>query len=838
MKKLYFLLLFFTTMIQAQIVNIPDQAFKNALTNGLCVDDNLDGSLDRNVDTNHNGEIELWEAQSVTGLYLPDAYITSMIGISAFTNLKILYCYSNLLTSLDVSALTQLEYLECEHNDITNLNISGLTALKTLICVDTDITSLDLTSFPNLEYLDCTATQLSSLNVSGLLHLKYLRGNSNPLTNLDLSGLVALENVEVSYGHLTSLNLTGLVNLKKLYCEQNQLEHLNLNGLNALEMLKCFDNLFTTIDLSGLSNLEFIECHSPYLTSLDLSGLQSLKRVFIGWSTNLTSLNVSNLPNLESLDCMVAQVTTLDLSDSHHLTYLNCSHMNLETLFIKNGSDEYVDITDSILLNYVCADESQIAAIQEFVDTDTIFHYYNGDLVINSYCSVAPGGDFNTIVGTLKFDANGNGCDANDIALHNLKVTIDDGMTQGTSFANGNGQYTLYAQVGSFVVTPVIENPTWFSFAPPTATIPFADNNNNTATQDFCVTPNGFHPDIEVIIAPLTSARPGFDARYKITYKNKGNYAYAEGIVGLQFYDNVLDFISASQTPMTQSFGQLNWNFTNLMPFESRSIEVTFNVNGPMEIPAVNNGDSLNYVVSSFPSEVDEIPQDNTFAYHQTVVGSFDPNDKTCLEGNVIAPEMIGNYLHYNINFENTGNAPAENIVVKDIIDTTKFDISTLQILDAPNASIIKITGNKVEVIFDHINLEPAAHGHVLFKIKTKGDLAVGSTVSNKAEIYFDYNFPVETNTATSTFQLLSNATFETDNSITVYPNPTKNQVSVSADNIIKSIQFFDVQGRIMNTILPNDTKANLDIATYSRGIYFLKVSTDKGIKTQKIIKE
>jgi len=296
--------------------------------------------------------------------------------------------------------------------------------------------------------------------------------------------------------------------------------------------------------------------------------------------------------------------------------------------------------------------------------------------------------------------------------------------------------------------------------------------------------------------------------------------------------------VSASEIPFTQAAGQINWNFTNLMPFESRSIEVTLNLNGPIEIPAVNIDDILNFTVSSFPSEVDETPLDNSFTFQQTVVGSFDPNDKTCLEGNVISTEMIGNYLHYNINFENTGTAAAEKIVVKDIIDTTKFDISTLQVLNISHATITKVSGNKVEFMFDNINLLPAAHGNIVFKLKTKSDLAIGSTVSNKADIYFDYNFPIETNTATSTFQLLNNTAFEIDDSITVYPNPAKNQITVNAKNTINSMQLFDVQGRIINTSLVNDRKLDFDISSYSNGIYFLKVTTDKGIKTQKIIKD
>jgi hypothetical protein len=484
-------------------------------------------------------------------------------------------------------------------------------------------------------------------------------------------------------------------------------------------------------------------------------------------------------------------------------------------------------------LRTICVDETEEDTILALLMQSDI-----QNVSVSTYCSFSPGGSYNTIAGSVRFNNNADGCSPSDPVLHNMKIDITDGVSSGAAFTSVNGVYTFYVQQPNLTLTPVFENSIYFLVAPASATVDFPSNNNSTQLQDFCVTPNGFHPDIEVIVLPLSTARPGFDASYQITFKNKGNYAYPEGIVGFQFDDTVLDFVSASENPLTQVAGQVNWNFTNLLPFESRSIQVTLNVNGPMETPPVNINDLLNFTASSFPSEVDETPLDNTFTYHQTVTGSFDPNDKTCLEGNIVSPENIGNYLHYSINFENIGTAAAEKIVVKDVIDTTKFDISTLQILSISHAATTKISGNKIEFMFDNINLEPAAHGNIVFKIKTKNNLTVGSSVSNKAEIYFDYNFPIETNTATSTFQTLSNIGFDTDSSVRVFPNPTMNRINISASELIKTIQLFDGQGRLMITSLLNDLKSTFDVSSYSKGIYFLKIQTNQGIKTEKIIKE
>ena len=67
----------------------------------------------------------------------------------------------------------------------------------------------------------------------------------------------------------------------------------------------------------------------------------------------------------------------------------------------------------------------------------------------------------------------------------------------------------------------------------------------------------------------------------------------------------------------------------------------------------------------------------------QPIVNSFDPNDKTCLQGNVVMDSTLGRYLDYMIRFENTGTAEAVNITIEDEIETEVFDINTLRIVDA-----------------------------------------------------------------------------------------------------------------------------------------------------------
>lgn len=87
---------------------------------------------------------------------------------------------------------------------------------------------------------------------------------------------------------------------------------------------------------------------------------------------------------------------------------------------------------------------------------------------------------------------------------------------------------------------------------------------------------------------------------------------------------------------------------------------------------------------------------------------------------------------------------------------------------------------------------------------------------------------------------LSNNQVSNTNNKFSVYPNPAKNNVNISNSNAsISAIEMTDVNGRIVKT--ENFTNVNnviVNISDLSQGIYMMKIISDKGIDTKKIIKE
>jgi hypothetical protein len=221
-------------------------------------------------------------------------------------------------------------------------------------------------------------------------------------------------------------------------------------------------------------------------------------------------------------------------------------------------------------------------------------------------------------------------------------------------------------------------------------------------------------------------------------------------------------------------------------------------------------------------------------------VGAYDPNDITCIEGDVVSPDLIGEELHYVIQFENTGNFYAENVVVVMDIDETNYDVSSLKVLESSHDMRAQVRGNKAEFIFDNIYLDSGGHGNILLVMNSKNSLTTGDFVKSKANIYFDYNYPITTNEAKTLFEALSVVNPVLDNIISIYPNPVKDIVNITIKNnsTIQTIELYDIQGRLLQTQLVNNISSELNLSSRANGMYFIKINTDKGSKVEKLVKK
>ena len=87
--------------------------------------------------------------------------------------LQLLYCRSNLLTTLNVSNNTALTAIWCSNNQLTNLDVSNNTALSYLNCCVNQITSISSfvanTGLGSGDYVDVSGNNLSCDDLDDIL---------------------------------------------------------------------------------------------------------------------------------------------------------------------------------------------------------------------------------------------------------------------------------------------------------------------------------------------------------------------------------------------------------------------------------------------------------------------------------------------------------------------------------------------------------------------------------------------------------------------------------------------------------------------------------------------
>jgi hypothetical protein len=77
------------------------------------------------------------------------------------------------------------------------------------------------------------------------------------------------------------------------------------------------------------------------------------------------------------------------------------------------------------------------------------------------------------------------------------------------------------------------------------------------------------------------------------------------------------------------------------------------------------------------------------------------------------------------------------------------------------------------------------------------------------------------------------------DTEMKVYPIPTKGLINIISDEKINTVEVYDLTGRIIQKQLYNSPSKESKININSpKGIYYLKIKTDKGDSIKKIIKE
>lgn len=411
------------------------------------------------------------------------------------------------------------------------------------------------------------------------------------------------------------------------------------------------------------------------------------------------------------------------------------------------------------------------------------------------------------------------------------------------AYTNSLGYYSIYVPRGNYTITQMMDtfyNPKYYQKCP-TGSIAV---NAVSGTQVYCN--NNFYDttvyqcrDLKTSIHRIANITPGFTSMKRISYTNFSSTSVSNVVLKYK-YSSVLSIKAGTSTPYTMLNNIITWNLGTLASYATGNKYANFNT----PTTGVSIG-SLHYDTAWIePADTNDCNLTNNIAiYTDTCTSSWDPNDKAVSPNGNILPEE--KELEFLVRFQNTGNAPAHNVVIKDPIDAS-IDVSSIAMLDASHECTMHLRDdNMLQFEFANIMLPDSgtdydkSQGYVSFKARLRDNLSLGTKINNTAYIYFDFNEAVITNTTINTiYKKSTSAVYPVLNQeaeIKLYPNPVQNS-QTTLEILTKtpkkvSYNIIDISGRIIETSTQtqatSDFKKTLMLDAYGSGVYFIEIYLD-----------
>lgn len=553
----------------------------------------------------------------------------------------------------------------------------------------------------------------------------------------------------------------------------------------------------------------------------------------INWATNKQTDSLKNQFSPGELGCISLFGTTSDPAGNYKLKVYITAEL---------GNGIYTFNTDPVAFGswsidpiYGTPTSALVAPTLRVIGNNDICPPFDTSAIqLTSTCraiDTASQAYFGQVHGRVFYDNNSNGIeDSNDFPLQDHPLLANN---QAFAFTNSNGAYSSLMPIGNYSIAPeTLTNNYTVTTGSASVTQTITGGSNDTISFGLYPTTPTTNIRIE---AANSNFRPGFTSNVWLSVINNGNTLIDTFTVSYTYHDSMRYFMAAP-SPSTINGNVLNWSASDLRPGEKRMIHVRFGT--PINISLLDSTFTTYAAVSTIIGETDTT--DNYAELDVNITGSYDPNDKTAYPSEDLDKHFIdsGKPIKYRIRFQNTGTDTAFNVIVRDVIDNTKFDVSSIKLLGASHNYQFQLQDRKhASWEFNNILLpdsnvnEPASHGYIMFEINMLPSIGDGDEVSNSAGIYFDYNPVVLTDTAISKVrytvgvpELVSMLEPK------IYPNPANNilYVELIGSTMIR-VDIVDLSGKTVLQANSTGDKLSTNISSLYTGIYIVHLTDGLG---------
>jgi Leucine-rich repeat (LRR) protein len=572
-----------------------------------------------------------------------------------------------------------------------------------------------------------------------------------------------------------------------LFCEDNRLstfDDINVDNCNTLDRVDCMNNLITNINTNTIPTLIELNCSNNYLANNQLiinPGLQKL----ICNNNQITHL-APHSASLSHLECRNNNLVSLDVSNSPNLLHLDCNNNNLtslelsnndklQQLYCENNELTALDISHNKNLQELYCDNNELTAL----------NVSNATKLKELICK-------NNLLTTL---------DVNDCS--NL-TTLDCSNNLLTSITNIHNKSKLEElncdnnQLTTLDVSNCIE-----------------------LKELSCVNNLLTHLDVTNCKSIVH-----IDCRYNrlnsLDISSVGVYLHA-----LRCSYNQMFF---SGIPPTIPFP---WEYEYWPQNTIESGKIDYETGIDLSKEYLVNGNLTQFSWFDITHEEEqpiELPNEyGFFSLTEEHIGKR----LRCKMTNATFPWLTGNnILVYEVTIkqfcEAVNNLEAEKHPDSSILLTWSKPESNFTVAGYSVYRNEQLLNNELLAICSFLD-ENLPDGNYDYYVETHYTNGCISEKSNIVTVTLGVGIESITN-----YQL----------PIMVYPNPTTGQLTIDASTgsvtnwTLSEVEVFDVYGRnLLSLMSPMSQETTLNISHLPNGFYFLKITTEKGVITKKVIK-
>ncbi|MBN8683886.1 MAG: hypothetical protein J0L99_14685 [Chitinophagales bacterium] len=449
--------------------------------------------------------------------------------------------------------------------------------------------------------------------------------------------------------------------------------------------------------------------------------------------------------------------------------------------------------------------------------------------------------------GTVYLDENNNGVfDSNELPLSGMTVAMKSPNSNAPYWTGSSDGFGRYAVLGSSGQADTLALQLNFGY-PALVNPPFYLVSNTTAPRDFGVYFPAIVEDLAAFGAYFSRPVPGFPINISLQVKNLGTRS-GGGQLGVKLSPD-FQFSGASVAPAQVFADSLVWDIAALKVFGIEYLKLS----GTLQA-AATLGEPFETGIRILVAGSDADLSNNYYLLRDTIVGAYDPNEKRVhpAAGLSAAEIEAGVPLEYTIHFQNVGSFPATRVRITDQLDP-ELAPESLQLLGAshPVSAFRLLPGGNLEIIFEDIVLPDSSsdaagsQGFVQFSIQRKKVFDPYYFIRNTANIYFDFNAPIQTNTVWTPLRKVATGLNDARSenrlqALHLSPNPSEALVQISAEGLSGQgrVQVADFYGKIWLElpVLELDKPFVLDLSALPAGAYGVQLFNARHRRQGKLI--